>query len=311
MTVLDVSLPSLIPLSMSWCLASYYRLFGAKCSKCSQSFSKNDFVMRARNKMYHPDCFCCVSCEKPLVSGDEFAIKDDHLLCKVCIRHHFRPPSDSTSNFMMTDHSIDCINSQADHEVFVKGSHRHFLQDLSSPPPGMTETDMTVMNSVSPLSNSNSSINSATGSTGNSNHGPSNKMHLTGKQNLARLVLTLCWSLSSLSWRSFFREQILSYNVVIVQRKHAFSNVCEVASRFQKRRQRLKKENELHQVPLKFMLEQTVVSPPYSEHHHYFRICCWCYVSGRKYICPPDLFTRNRVLIQSFENTHKENSPKN
>lgn len=60
-----------------------YRLFAAKCAKCSQSFNKNDFVMRARNKIYHTDCFCCVVCSRQLVSGDEFALRDDGLFCKV------------------------------------------------------------------------------------------------------------------------------------------------------------------------------------------------------------------------------------
>ena len=141
--------------------------------------------MRARNKMYHPDCFSCESCSRQLVSGDEFALKDDHVFCKVCIRINFpssRHSPSSHHHFLIEND----INSQTDHEVFEKGSGHHYLQDLSSPPPpGMTDADISG-NSVSPLSNSNSSINSGTGSTGNSNHGPSNKMQLTG--NATRVV---------------------------------------------------------------------------------------------------------------------------
>lgn len=59
-----------------------FRLFGAKCSKCNQGFSKNDFVMRARNQVYHIDCFRCVACSRQLIPGDEFALKDDGLFCK-------------------------------------------------------------------------------------------------------------------------------------------------------------------------------------------------------------------------------------
>ena len=60
----------------------FHRLFGAKCTKCNQGFSKSDFVMRARNKIYHIDCFRCVACSRQLIPGDEFALRDDGLFCK-------------------------------------------------------------------------------------------------------------------------------------------------------------------------------------------------------------------------------------
>ena len=59
-----------------------FRLFGTKCDKCYRSFGKNDFVMRAKNKIFHLECFTCVACEKQLVPGDEFALRDDGLFCR-------------------------------------------------------------------------------------------------------------------------------------------------------------------------------------------------------------------------------------
>ena len=44
----------------------FFRLFGTKCDKCLRSFGKNDFVMRAKNKIFHLECFRCVACEKQL-----------------------------------------------------------------------------------------------------------------------------------------------------------------------------------------------------------------------------------------------------
>lgn len=58
------------------------RLFGTKCNKCGLGFTKNDFVMRARNKIYHIECFKCVACSKQLIPGDEFALREDGLFCK-------------------------------------------------------------------------------------------------------------------------------------------------------------------------------------------------------------------------------------
>jgi len=43
--------------------------------------------MRARDRVYHVDCFRCVACRRRLVSGDEFAVRptDGGLVC----RQHF------------------------------------------------------------------------------------------------------------------------------------------------------------------------------------------------------------------------------
>ena len=40
--------------------------------------------MRARNKIFHLNCFRCVACDKQLVQGDEFALRPDGLVCKEC-----------------------------------------------------------------------------------------------------------------------------------------------------------------------------------------------------------------------------------
>lgn len=58
------------------------RLFGTKCDKCCRSFGPSDFVMRAKNKIFHLECFRCIACEKQLVPGDEFALRPDGLFCK-------------------------------------------------------------------------------------------------------------------------------------------------------------------------------------------------------------------------------------
>ena len=40
--------------------------------------------MRAKNKIFHLECFRCIACEKQLVPGDEFALKSEGLFCKAC-----------------------------------------------------------------------------------------------------------------------------------------------------------------------------------------------------------------------------------
>ena len=52
-------------------------------------FSKTDLVMRARNKIYHVECFRCAVCARQLTRGDEFVLKFDDLFCKVCISERY------------------------------------------------------------------------------------------------------------------------------------------------------------------------------------------------------------------------------
>ncbi|XP_074651020.1 insulin gene enhancer protein ISL-1-like [Tubulanus polymorphus] len=79
---LDESCTCFVRDGKTYCKRDYLRLFGQKCTKCFIGFSKSDFVMRARNKIFHIDCFRCVACSRQLIPGDEFALREDGLFCK-------------------------------------------------------------------------------------------------------------------------------------------------------------------------------------------------------------------------------------
>jgi hypothetical protein len=57
------------PSSSKISIILFHRLFGTKCDKCGNSFSKNDFVMRAKSKIYHIECFRCSACARQLIPG--------------------------------------------------------------------------------------------------------------------------------------------------------------------------------------------------------------------------------------------------
>ncbi|XP_013925079.1 PREDICTED: insulin gene enhancer protein ISL-3-like, partial [Thamnophis sirtalis] len=57
-------------------------LFGIKCAKCAGGFSSSDLVMRARDHVYHLECFRCSVCSRQLLPGDEFSLRDHELLCR-------------------------------------------------------------------------------------------------------------------------------------------------------------------------------------------------------------------------------------
>lgn len=66
---LDESCTCFVRDGKTYCKRDYTRLFGTKCDKCGSSFSKNDFVMRAKTKIYHIDCFRCSACARQLIPG--------------------------------------------------------------------------------------------------------------------------------------------------------------------------------------------------------------------------------------------------
>ncbi|CAO1304035.1 unnamed protein product [Diamesa serratosioi] len=81
---LDESCTCFVRDGKTYCKRDYVRLFGTKCDKCGSSFSKNDFVMRAKSKIFHLECFRCTACARHLVPGDEFALRDGNsLFCKM------------------------------------------------------------------------------------------------------------------------------------------------------------------------------------------------------------------------------------
>lgn len=61
---------------------SFYRSFGAKCSKCCRGISASDWVRKAREQVYHLACFACDACGRQLSTGEQFALHEDRVLCK-------------------------------------------------------------------------------------------------------------------------------------------------------------------------------------------------------------------------------------
>ena len=61
--------------------------------------------MRARDNMYHIGCFRCAICNKQLIPGDEFALRDDELFCKADHEglESERDPTDLTEIKMETE----------------------------------------------------------------------------------------------------------------------------------------------------------------------------------------------------------------
>ncbi|NWV67325.1 ISL2 protein, partial [Malurus elegans] len=73
----------------AYCKRDYSRLFGIKCAQCRAAFSSSDLVMRARDHVYHLECFRCAACGRQLLPGDQFCLRERDLLCRA---DHGPPP---------------------------------------------------------------------------------------------------------------------------------------------------------------------------------------------------------------------------
>uniref|UniRef100_A0A4W3H713 LIM homeobox 2b n=1 Tax=Callorhinchus milii TaxID=7868 RepID=A0A4W3H713_CALMI len=67
-----------------YCKEDYYRRFAVqRCARCHLGISASEMVMRARDSVYHLNCFTCHSCNKALSTGDHFGMKDSLVYCRL------------------------------------------------------------------------------------------------------------------------------------------------------------------------------------------------------------------------------------
>ncbi|XP_033123538.1 LIM/homeobox protein Lhx1-like [Anneissia japonica] len=66
-----------------FCKNDFFRVYGKKCAGCSEGILPSDLVRRARNKVFHLDCFTCMVCRKQLSTGEELYVLDENqFICK-------------------------------------------------------------------------------------------------------------------------------------------------------------------------------------------------------------------------------------
>ncbi|XP_077820985.1 rhombotin-1 isoform X6 [Macaca mulatta] len=65
--------------------ASRPGLFGTtgNCAACSKLIPAFEMVMRARDNVYHLDCFACQLCNQRFCVGDKFFLKNNMILCQM------------------------------------------------------------------------------------------------------------------------------------------------------------------------------------------------------------------------------------
>lgn len=65
------------------CFIHCSRRYGTKCGGCGQGISPCALVRKAKDKVFHLNCFTCLMCRKQLSTGEELYVLDDNkFICK-------------------------------------------------------------------------------------------------------------------------------------------------------------------------------------------------------------------------------------
>ncbi|NWI27987.1 LHX5 protein, partial [Upupa epops] len=128
-----------------YCKNDFFRRFGTKCAGCSQGISPSDLVRKARNKVFHLNCFTCMVCNKQLSTGEELYIIDENKF--VCKEDYLNSPS-------LKESSLNSVSSCTD---------RSLSPDLQDPMQDDTkETDNSTSSDKETTNNENEEQNSGT-----------------------------------------------------------------------------------------------------------------------------------------------------
>ncbi|CAG9791411.1 unnamed protein product [Diatraea saccharalis] len=104
-----------------FCRNDFFRRYGTKCSGCGHGISPSDLVRKAREKVFHLNCFTCLVCRKQLSTGEElyvlddnkFICKEDYLAGKAPTTHRLRPSTLAPGYLPLLIQLICCCRGHA------------------------------------------------------------------------------------------------------------------------------------------------------------------------------------------------------
>ncbi|KAI5726238.1 hypothetical protein M8J77_025682 [Diaphorina citri] len=122
-----------------FCRNDFFRRYGTKCGGCSQGISPSDLVRKARDRVFHLNCFTCMVCRKQLSTGEELYVLDDNkFICKDDYmsgkNSHEDPPTCEKCDAPLTVEHIllSCQNMRFRPSSFTNLSMSDILKDDTS-----------------------------------------------------------------------------------------------------------------------------------------------------------------------------------
>ncbi|XP_043938069.1 LIM/homeobox protein Lhx9-like [Protopterus annectens] len=113
-----------------YCKSDYYRRFSVKsCDRCHLGILASEMVMRARDAVFHLGCFTCRSCDRPLLTGDLFGMREGQIYCHV----HYESEQSLVTTTTTSLPSPPVILWDEGLKVEERLSHR--IQSLEQAPP--------------------------------------------------------------------------------------------------------------------------------------------------------------------------------
>lgn len=114
-------------LKKKWFFSRFRRFAVSKCSGCQQTIQSDEFVMKARDHLYHQSCFACALCKCVLNPGEYFGMQDDSIYCKL---HFDQVDSFHSSNDDMTSSSLTPIHDTEPSAGVPGMAHSDFMPDF-------------------------------------------------------------------------------------------------------------------------------------------------------------------------------------
>jgi len=115
-----------------YCKDDFYRCFGPKCGGCGEKIHYQDFVRKARDKVYHLRCFTCSLCSKQLSTGEVLYLQpgDEGFVCK--------------DHYLKQDMSFSDEEEDTDEQVSIPGLDHGMpmMGPMGATPPHLTPGNM-------------------------------------------------------------------------------------------------------------------------------------------------------------------------
>lgn len=108
------------------CRRDYLRLFGTTgyCSVCTKLIPAFEMVMRARENVYHLECFACQQCNHRFCVGDRYYLLNNQILCE----YDYEERLVYSTNHAQQPYGCDASAAAAGAAITKQEHHHHQLQ---------------------------------------------------------------------------------------------------------------------------------------------------------------------------------------